>query len=150
MIDDILSIVSKDKSAMIVDAASLRDLENVQKQMTERGFSLIPKGYIDFLLKHNGFAWSDIAFFGTREISENGTNFVLKDIVSKNEEFIKRNKEIFDDVKKYVFLGDSGESVYVYNTKNQRYEVMDFQSRDVRDYFDSFDALFTDIVSEWV
>jgi len=152
MIDDILNALTKDGdgNVMLARPASLKDLENVQKRLREMGMPPLPKGYIDFLAKHNGYAFDGEEFFGTKKKPERGTDFVLNDIISANEEFIKRNKDSINDVNSYVFLGDGSESLYVYNTKNQRYEILDFTDRCEYGSFETFDALFAELVSEWV
>ena len=152
MIDDILNTLTKggDGSVLLAKPASVRDLENVQKRLGEMGIPALPKGYIDFLAKHNGYAFDGIEFFGTKKKPERGTNYVLNDIISENEEFIRRNKDSINNVNSYVFLGSGSESLYVYNTKNQRYEILDFTDRCEYGSFETFDALFAELVSEWV
>ena len=141
-IDDILNILAEDDGAMIVRPASREDLQLCQKDMAEMEFPPIPQGYADFLGKLNGFAWNGIMFFSTDQVTDTETGFMLNDIVSANEMFVEHN----EGFEHCVFLGRADDDLYVYNTQNQRYEVMDMTGRDVMEDFETFEAMFAGVV----
>jgi hypothetical protein len=106
-------------------------------------FPPLPQGYADFLRKLNGFAWNGIEFFSTDQVTDPETDYMLNDIVSSNEMFTTYNA----DFEHCVFLGRCDDDLYVYNTKNGRYEVLDMTSRDMMEDFETFAAMFIGVVS---
>ena len=143
-IDEVLNAVCE--HAMIVRPASAKDLKLCQKDMAEMEFPPIPQGYADFLAKLNGFAWNGIEFYSTDQVTDPETDFTLNDIVSANEDFGKVNEE-FLEVKNYVLLGRTDEDLFVYNTTNGRYEVLDMTGRDVMEEYETFEVMFVGVVS---
>lgn len=143
MIEDILNKLSDDDGAMIVRPASSKDLAQCQKDMAEIELPPVPQGYIDFLRMVNGFAWNGIEFFSTDQVTDPETNYMLNDIVSANEDFAG----YAEDLAGNVLLGRADDDLYVYNTQNQKYEVLDFTGHDVMEEFDTFDDLFANVVS---
>ena len=142
-IDDVLNTVTEDEGAMIVRPATQEDLELCQKDMAEMKFPPIPQGYAGFLSRINGFAWNGIEFFSTDQVTDPDTNYMLIDIVSANEMFVECN----EGFEHCVFLGRADDDLYVYNTQNRRYEVMDMTGRDVMEDFETFEAMFAGVVS---
>ena len=140
--DEVMNIVAEDEGAMIVRPASQEDLELCQKDMKEMEFPPIPQGYADFLHKLNGFAWNGIEFYSTDQVTDTDTNYMLNDIVSANEMFNEYN----EGFEHCVFLGRADDDLYVYNTQNGRYEVMDMTGRDVMEDFETFEAMFAGVV----
>ena len=143
MIEDILKKLADDDGAMIVRPASSKDLAQCQKDMAEIGLPPVPQGYIDFLREVNGFAWNGIEFFSTDQVTDPESNYTLNDIVTANEDFAEYN----DDLQGCVLLGRADDDLYVYNTNNEKYEVLDFTGHDVMEDFDAFDAMFEGVVS---
>lgn len=143
MIEDILKKLADDDGAMIVRPASSKDLAQCQKDMAEIGLPPVPQGYIDFLREVNGFAWNGIEFFSTDQVTDPESNYTLNDIVTANEDFVEYN----DDLEGCVLLGRADDDLYVYNTVNEKYEVLDFTGHDVMEDYDAFDALFEGVVS---
>ena len=129
MIEEIIKKLSDNPGAMIVRPASSKDLAMCQKDMAEIGLPAIPQGYIDFLRGVNGFAWNGIEFFSTDQVTDTETNYMLNDIVSANEDWT----DYSDDFKGLVLLGRADDDLFVYNTANQKYEVLDFTAHDVMD-----------------
>lgn len=141
--EEILKTLSEDDGAMIVRPASSKDLAQCQKDMAEIEMHPVPQGYIDFLREVNGFAWNGIEFFSTDQVTDPESNYTLLDIVTANEDFAEYN----DDLPDCVLLGRADDDLYVYNTANSKYEVLDFTGHDVMEDYDTFDALFENVVS---
>ena len=143
-IDDVLNAVTEnDDSAMIVRPASVEDLELCQKDMSEMELPPIPQGYAEFLSRLNGFAWNGIEFFSTDQVTDPDTEYMLNDIVSANEDFTEQN----EGLGHCVLLGRADDDLYVYNTQNGHYEVLDMTGRDVMDGFVNFEAMFVGVVA---
>ena len=138
--DDILNAVV-DHGAMIVRPATAKDLKQCQKDMKEMSFPPIPQGYCDFLSMLNGFAWNGIEFFSTDQVTDPETNYMLNDIVSANEQFIEYNESLTHCLQ----LGRSDMDIFVYNTENGRYEVLDHEARDVMEDFETFEEMFVGV-----
>ena len=52
-----------------------------------------------------------------------------------------------EDFEGLVLLGRADDDLFVYNTANEKYEVLDFTAHDVMEDFDSFEAMFEGVVS---
>lgn len=144
-IDDVLNHLTKiDFGAMIVWPATDEDIRLCNEDFAECGFDVsLPDDYTAFLKMLNGFAWNGIEFFSTDQVTDTETNYMLGDIVSSNQDFVERN----EGFEHCVFLGRADDDLYVCNTKNGRYEVMDMTGRDVMEEYDSFEAMFVGVVS---
>ena len=143
-IDEVLNAVTEaDDGAMIVRPATTEDLKSCQEDMTDEEMPIIPHEYCDFLSKLNGFAWNGIEFYSTDQVTDNDSGYMLNDIVSANESFVRFN-EVFGHC---VQLGRADEDLFVYNTQNGRYEVLDMTSRDVMEEYETFAALFAGVVT---
>ncbi len=139
---EILNQLSTNDGAMIVRPASARDLALCQKDMARMDCPPIPQAYADFLCKLNGFAWNGIEFFSTDQVTDTETGYMLNDIVSANENFTTHN----EGFEHCVLLGRADDDLYVYNTQNGRYGVMDMTGRDVMEDFANFEELFAGVV----
>jgi hypothetical protein len=143
-IDEVLNkITENDNDAMIVRPATAEDLKLCQKDMADTEMPPIPQEYTDFLSRLNGFAWNGIEFFSTDQVTDTESDFTLNDIVSANEDFTRHN----EGLEHCVYLGRADDDLYVYNTKNGHYEVLDMTGRDVMEEFGSFEAMFVGVVA---
>jgi len=89
-INDILNAAAK-RNAIIVPPATENDLLICQKTMTEKKLPPIPREYMDFLRKCNGFVW-DVKFYGTNQVHyPHRGDYTLRNIVSENEDFLKHH-----------------------------------------------------------
>ncbi len=143
-IDDILNhLTSADADPMIPRPATEEDVSVCNLDMDEMDFPALPGGYTAFLKKLNGFAWNGIEFFSTDRVTDPETDFTLLDIVSANEDFMEHNEEL----DHCVYLGRADDDMYVYNTVNSRYEVLDMTGRDVMEDYETFEAMFAGVVA---
>ncbi len=128
---------------MIVRPATDEDIAFCNEDLKDMEFPSLPEGYVDFLKMLNGFAWNGIEFYSTDQVTDEETGYILSDIVSANVNFGQQN----DDLAHCLQLGRSDEDVYVYNTANEHYEVLDRTGRDVMEEYDNFETLFTGVVA---
>jgi hypothetical protein len=139
-IDEIIDVLRKDDGAMIPRPASEKDIDECQDSLVEiGGLEPIPGGYIDFLKKCNGLAWNDIEFYSTDQVVEaaNPDGYRLMDLFTMNDDF-NDNYEL--DEK--VLLGRSDIDYYTYNIETEKYEVLEYESRETMDEFETFEDLF--------
>ena len=143
-IDDVLNrITEEDAGAMIVRPAKNKDIKLCNKDFAESGIALtIPGEYEAFLKKLNGFAWNGIELYSTDQVTDSETNYTLNDIVSANEHFRRVN----DGLEHCFYFGRADEDLYVYNTQNKKWEILDMTGRDVMEEYDSFEELFVAVV----
>lgn len=141
--NEMLNVLTDIDSCMIVRPATEKDLKQCQKDMKKMKFPTIPEEYSAFLSNINGFAFNGIEFYSTDQVTDLETNFMLNDIVSANEDFVNTN----EGLEHCVLLGRADEDLFVFNTQNNRYEVLDMTGRDVMDDFDNFDDMFVGVVS---
>ncbi len=139
IIDEIIDIVNEDSGAMLPRPASEEDIAECQEDLIDIGLEPLPEGYIDFLKKINGFAWNGIEFYSTDQVVEaaNPDGYRLMDLVTMNDEF----NDMYELDEK-VLLGRSDIDYYTYNIGTEKYEVLEFESRETMDEFETFEALF--------
>jgi hypothetical protein len=141
--DDVLNAVCE-HGAMIVRPATDEDIKQCNADFIECGMEKsLPVGYADFLKKLNGFAWNGIEFFSTDQVTDPETSFMLNDIVSANESFVEYNEGLTHCVQ----LGRADEDLFVYNTTNGKYEVLEMDSREVMEDYADFEAMFVGVVT---
>ena len=139
IIDEIMNILNEDSGAMIPRPASEDDITQCQRLLAEIGLEPLPQGYIDFLKKNNGLAWNGIIFYSTDQVTEAGKpdGFKLTDLVTENDEFNDRF-----ELDEKVIIGIADDDYYTYNIESQKYEVLEFTSRELMEEFDTFADLF--------
>jgi hypothetical protein len=144
-LDDVLNrLTSFESGAMIVRPAANKDISLCNKNFAACGFRVtLPALYVDFLKQLNGFAWNGIEFFSTDQVTDLETGYMLNDIVSANEDFIAYN----EGLEHCVLLGRADDDLYVYNTKNKKYEILDMTGRDIMEEYETFEALFAGVVA---
>ena len=142
--DDILNyLTEEDLDAMIVRPATDEDIDSCNRDFAECKMNLaLPDGYVWFLKQLNGFAWNGIEMFSTDQVTDPETGYTLNDIVSANEQF-RRTNEGFEHC---FFFGRCDDDLYVYNTKNKQWEVLDMSGRDVMEEYGGFEEFFVAVV----
>jgi hypothetical protein len=139
VIDEIIDILDEDSGSMIPRPATDQDIADCNKDLTELGLEPLPQGYIDFLKKNNGLAWNSIIFYSTDQVTEadNPNGFRLMDLATMNDEF-----NDFYELDEKVLLGRMDEEYFTYNIETKKYEVLELETREVWEQFDSFEDLF--------
>ena len=61
--------------------------------------------------------------------------------MTANETFAEYN-----DMPNVVLLGRADDDLYVYDTETKKYDVLDFTGKDVMEEYDTFDAMFEEVV----
>lgn len=136
--DEVLTTVTRHGGALMASPASSEQVAACRHAMALAELLPLPQGYVAFLQKHDGFAWNGIEFYGTQEQPDADSDYFLIDIVRANTDFA----DYETGLAHCVFLGRSDEDIFVYNTRNRRYEVLDRTGRDVMEDYASFEELF--------
>jgi hypothetical protein len=143
-INEILDKLKDNEHAVIARGATDDFLEQCQHDMDVMDFPYLPVEYTDFLKTTDGFAYDAAEFFGTHRVIVSEV-YTLTDVISANIDFEEVNGD-FMDTSDYVLLGRGNEEMYVYNTADNIYEVLDGVGRDVMEEFGTFDELFAEAV----
>ena len=124
--------------ALIVEPATDFEIKRCQRDLGDIDCVRLPKEYEKFLKFANGFAWNGFEFYGTYEVREKATGYVLKDIVGYNERIV-----IDDHI---LILGTFDEDYYVWDAKEKRYRSLDRLTRMDVDEYESFEDLVMETV----
>ena len=133
-IADIFGEILK-SDALIVEPATNFEIKRCQRDLGDVGCVHLPKEYKKFLKIANGFAWNGFEFYGTYEVTEKSSGYVLRDIVGYNERFGER----LDD--HFLILGTFDEDYYVWDNERKQYRSLDRLTRMDVDEFESFEDL---------
>jgi len=139
IIDEIINILNEDDGAMIPRPASEEDIAQCQQDLIELGLEPLPEGYIGFLKRNNGLAWNGIEFYSTDQVTyaDNPDGYKLMDLVTMNDEFNERY-----ELDEKVLLGRADEDYYTYNIAAKKYEILEIESRELWEEFDTFEDFF--------
>jgi hypothetical protein len=138
-IDEIIDILDEDSDSMIPQPATDEEIAECKKDLVELGLEPLPPGYIDFLKKNNGLAWNGIIFYSTYIVTyaDRPDGFKLMDLVTENDDFNDRY-----ELDEKVLLGRMDEEYFTYNIDTKKYEVLELESREIWEEFDTFEGLF--------
>jgi hypothetical protein len=129
---------------MLPRPATADELKQCNKDLDEMELKKIPGLYADFLKKMNGFAWNGIEFYSTLRVTDPESNYTLMDLVSMNDDLTDQYEE--RGAYTYFFLGRADDDYYVYSTETKKYEILELSSFEMMEAFDTFEALFIDVV----
>jgi hypothetical protein len=137
--EEIIDIVNEDSGAMIPRPAGEEDISQCQEGLAELGLEPLPQGYIEFLKLNNGLAWNGIEFYSTDQVVEadNPNGYRLMDLVTMNDDFNDRY-----ELDEKVLLGRMDEDYFTYNIETGKYEILELETREMWEEFDTFEALF--------
>lgn len=104
----------------------------------------LPTEYGDFLKKVNGLEFNGFILYGIDDVFlEKKTNQHINGLISFNQIWYEN-----EDQKKYLFLGESNISWYVYDTNNERYIELDNPSGREMVVFKELDKMLEKILSD--
>jgi hypothetical protein len=151
--DEILT-ATQSEGAMLYRPATDEDIQQAQKDMKMQGYPSIPQGYCEFLKKHNGYSWSipgeiTMMFFTVHRVAEKETTSRPQSVADATGQFVRgADGDDLRGKKNYISLASliAGHGQCVYNTANNRYEVLKYQSCEAAASFDTFEELFIHVV----
>lgn len=100
--------------------------------------------YIDFLKIVNGLEFNGFIIYGIDEyLLENKPNQSINGFI-KNNEIWHENEE----QKKFIFLGDSSDSWYVYGKTTEKYYELDKPSGQIIEEYNDINLLFDKVLND--
>ena len=119
-----------------------RLIEEVNKKLNVE----IPKEYLDIISKINGIEFNGFILYGVDEyLLEHKTNQSIYGLIDSNQIWYENEEQ-----KKYLFLGESNISWYVYEYKNKCFIELDNPSGRESNKFNSFYEMFNKILIDAV
>lgn len=124
--------------------ASEAELTSFQKNVKEELKSELPNEYIDALKKINGLEFNGFILYGIDEsLLKRKPNQHINGLISFNQIWYEN-----EDQKKYLFLGESNISWYVYDINKKLYIELDNPSGREMEEFKGFDEMFEKLLSD--
>ena len=136
-IADIFNEIIK-TGAVIVEPATDIEIERCNRDLGDIGCPALPWEYAELLKVANGFAWNGFEFYGTYQVKEKSSGYVLRDIVSVNEKY---------DYDELLILGTFDEDYYVYDSNDGKYRALDRLTMMEVDCFESVEDLIRETVA---
>lgn len=146
----------KDKFAEICKEAKSYD-EEMNKGASEQEISIlvdsikeelnidIPDGVISLLKIVNGLEFNGYILYGIDEdLLEDTPEQAINGLISNNLDWIYEN----EDLKKYLFIGDSSDSWYVFDTEASEYLILDKPSAVIIESFENIESMLDSILDE--
>jgi hypothetical protein len=96
-----------------------------------------PEGYVALLRRNDGVEFNSYAIYGATEHKQ---PFLAG--------FIEANARLVDSPSRFVFYGETGNTLYAQDRTDGRWVALDAPSLDVVDEFDSFDAMLERVLRE--
>lgn len=126
--------------------ASKEEINNLVNEINKQLGKEIPNEYLDILSKVNGLEFNGFILYG---IDENLLEHENSEYISG---LIDTNKILYEnqDKKKYLFLGESNISWYVYEYENKRFIELDNPSGRECTIFSSFYDMFEKLLEDAV
>ena len=119
-----------------------RLIEEVNKKLNVE----IPKEYLDIISKINGIEFNGFILYGVDEyLLEHQTNQSIYGLIDSNQIWYENEEQ-----KKYLFLGESNISWYVYEYKNKCFIELDNPSGREINKFNSFYEMFNKMLRDSV
>ena len=122
--------------------ASKEEIDKLIVEAKEKLGVEIPKEYLDILSKVNGIEFNGFILYGVDEyLLEHEINQSIYGLVDLNKIWYENEEQ-----KKYLFLGESNISWYVYENKNNIFNELDKPSGRESNKFNSFYEMFNKLL----
>ncbi len=145
MFKDILNKIEEMGGLFMGPALSDEGFEKLVDKLREINIDL-PDEYTELLFSADGLNWGGLEFFGSVMHVDKKHGLNITDLFSQNRLFQALNP----DKDTCVLIGHTDEENYVYNTKNQKYEIIQEFENVVVKSFDNFEALFKYVTEEQI
>lgn len=145
MFENILSKIEEIGGAFMAAPLSDEGYEKLTNQLQEMKIEL-PDEYAELLFTADGLNWGGLEFFASAMHADKKRGFNITDLVSQNRLFQALNPE----KKGCVLLGHTDEESYIYNSKNNKYEIIEEFEDNVLKSFTSFEELFQYVIDEQI
>lgn len=126
--------------------ASKEEIGKLTAEASEKLNVEIPKEYLDIISKINGIEFNGFILYGVDEdLLEHEVNQSIYGLVDSNQIWYENEEQ-----KKYLFLGESNISWYVYEYKNKCFIELDNPSGRESNKFNSFYEMFNKMLVDAV
>lgn len=123
---------------LIGEAADYMDIIGVLAYFHETNVPLIPNDYQNFLMDTaNGYAWNGAELYGTTTIIDQYSNYSMDDIIDINLKWMD-----YPEFKGKLVIGSCDDDLFVYNSIDNVYEVVDRNGKDALVTYSLFEELF--------
>ncbi|WP_040214611.1 YrhA family protein [Clostridium polynesiense] len=122
--------------------ASKEEIDKLIVEVKEKLGVELPKEYLDIISKVNGIEFNGFILYGVDEyLLENEINQSIYGLVDSNQIWHENEEQ-----KKYLFLGESNISWYVYEYKNKNFIELDNPSGRESNKFNNFYGMFNKLL----
>lgn len=134
----IIKLRRKKRNRYLNEGCSLKEIDIFLQEVKKKFKYNLPQEYIDFLCVVNGLDYNGLVLYGIDEgIVEKVNNQKVTGYIDTNEIWYEN-----DELKEYMFFGDSNMSWYCYNIKKNIYVELDKPSGEIEQEF----SRFTDMI----
>jgi len=128
----------KGHNPLVGEAADYMDIIGVLAYFHETNVPLIPNDYQNFLMDTaNGYAWNGAELYGTTTIIDQHSNYSMDDIIDINLKWMD-----YPEFKGKLVIGSCDDDLFVYNSIDNVYEVVDRNGKDALVTYTLFEELF--------
>lgn len=149
MWEDNLKIIINEKKIYDEEVnlgASKEEIDRLIEEANKKLNVEIPKEYLDIISKINGIEFNGFILYGIDEyLLEHQINQSIYGIIDSNQIWYENEEQ-----KKYLFLGESNISWYVYEYKNKCFIELDNPSGREINKFNSFYEMFNKMLRDSV
>ena len=115
----IIATLERD-GAILFNPAEDRAIRFVSSMLTSHRFAGVPANYAEMLKKTDGIIWNGIELYGTRATERADGAYVFPGLIEANLEFLG-----YESAIGRLIIGRAAEEVFVFNSRERRYQVLD-------------------------
>ena len=137
MLNSILDTLKKDEGVFF-EPADDRSLRFVSSMLASHRVPPIPNDYITLLKKTDGLVWNGIELYGSRANDREMQGYTLPGLIEANLEYAN-----VQPMHGKLLLGRASEELFVYDSMDQQYHIIDRMDFTVSCSFPTFpEALY--------
>ena len=88
--------------------------------LASHNFPMLPQDYIALLKETDGLVWNGIEFYGTRANDRENLGYTLPGLIEANLDFAN-----IPMMRGKLLLGRASEELFVYDTADMKYHILD-------------------------
>ncbi len=132
MMTRIIKTLEED-GALTFPPASDRDIRYATSILTTNNIPPIPSHYVEMLRKTDGLVWNGVELYGASSNERSSKSYTLPSVVDINMGFMGD-----DRMRGMLILGRASEEIFVYNSRQNNYQVLDRHDMSVTGNFPTF------------
>ena len=136
----------KDFGFIFNNPASDNEISKLEINFLEKFKVKLPSQYLEFLKYINGIEFDGFIIFSIdKDMLDNDINQQVKGIIDFNE--ILYENEFNKD---YIFLADRDINWYVYNIKDENFNILDKPSGELMETYNDFYSMLDKVLKEYI